>query len=262
MPSGIEHGLFALIENSGSRIAGLSLYRGRNRGAFEAHDKTRLDTLVPHLQRAFRFHADLARLKSRCEGTESALNEIPFGVIFFGPQSNIMHMNRQAQLLVSVGDGLKVSRNNLHAENRVEDVTLGRIIAAACTNGKKHGSRRGASLDISRRVGSPLKVQINDLHTPGVLVSELVVAIAFVHDKQHTPSLGPESLLEKYRLTPAESRVALLLSDGRSPREIAGTLGVTFNTVRSQIKNVYAKTSVRRQSEFVRLLIRGFQPRD
>jgi len=40
--------------------------------------------------------------------------------------------------------------------------------------------------------------------------------------------------------------VALLSSDGRVPREIAGKIGVTENTVRSQIKSIYNKTGVKR----------------
>jgi DNA-binding CsgD family transcriptional regulator len=50
-----------------------------------------------------------------------------------------------------------------------------------------------------------------------------------------------------YGLTLAESRVALLLSDGHAPRKIAEIVGVTDSTVRSQIKSVFSKTGVRRQ---------------
>jgi DNA-binding CsgD family transcriptional regulator len=55
--------------------------------------------------------------------------------------------------------------------------------------------------------------------------------------------------------TRAECRVALLLADGRSPREIAQTVGVSFETVRSQMKSIFAKTNVKRQGELIRLLL-------
>jgi DNA-binding CsgD family transcriptional regulator len=48
--------------------------------------------------------------------------------------------------------------------------------------------------------------------------------------------------------------LALLLGDGHAPRQIANTVGVTENTVRSQIKSIFTKTGVRRQSDLVRLL--------
>ena len=55
-------------------------------------------------------------------------------------------------------------------------------------------------------------------------------------------------------------RSTLMLSDGRAPREIAEKVGVTDNTVRSQIKSIFSKTGVRRQSDLVRLLLNSAQP--
>jgi len=58
-----------------------------------------------------------------------------------------------------------------------------------------------------------------------------------------------------YGLTPAECRVALLLGDGHAPRKIVNMVGVTDNTVRSQIKSIFSKTGVKRQGELIRLLM-------
>lgn len=58
-----------------------------------------------------------------------------------------------------------------------------------------------------------------------------------------------------YGLTPAQCRVALLLSDGHAPRKIASMVGVTDNTVHSQIKSIFSKTGVKRQGELIRLLV-------
>ena len=63
-----------------------------------------------------------------------------------------------------------------------------------------------------------------------------------------------------YGLTPAECRVALLLSDGRAPQEIAKMVGVTQNTVRSQIKSIFSKTGDGRQGELIQLLFRHSEP--
>jgi DNA-binding CsgD family transcriptional regulator len=49
--------------------------------------------------------------------------------------------------------------------------------------------------------------------------------------------------------------MALLLGDGHAPRKIANMVGVTDNTVRSQIKSIFSKTGVRRQGELIRLLL-------
>ena len=45
------------------------------------------------------------------------------------------------------------------------------------------------------------------------------------------------------------------LVDGLSLTEYAETAGVTVQTARSQIKAIFAKTGVRRQSELMRLVL-------
>jgi DNA-binding CsgD family transcriptional regulator len=68
--------------------------------------------------------------------------------------------------------------------------------------------------------------------------------------------LLPEEWLQQlYGLTPAESRLALLLAAGNAPKEAAQQLQVGISTVRSQLKSIFAKTDTNRQSELVRLLL-------
>jgi len=50
------------------------------------------------------------------------------------------------------------------------------------------------------------------------------------------------------------------LGDGHAPRKIANMVGVTDNTVRSQIKSIFSKTGVKRQDELIRLLLSNSGP--
>jgi DNA-binding CsgD family transcriptional regulator len=72
-----------------------------------------------------------------------------------------------------------------------------------------------------------------------------------------SPALRFCSTLRRWRsrtLTPAEARVAGLIAEGRSVEEITGSLSVSSNTVRTQLKSVFTKTGVGRQAELVTLL--------
>jgi DNA-binding CsgD family transcriptional regulator len=60
--------------------------------------------------------------------------------------------------------------------------------------------------------------------------------------------------VNRYGLTPAERRVAVLIGAGHSPREIAAQLGISFHTVRAHLRSTYAKTGVKRQTALARLL--------
>jgi DNA-binding CsgD family transcriptional regulator len=80
------------------------------------------------------------------------------------------------------------------------------------------------------------------------------VAIVFISDPELKPTLRSNILRELYGLTQAETRLALSLVDGRSLIETADSIGVTHETVRSQVKSVLHKTGTRRQGELTRLL--------
>jgi DNA-binding CsgD family transcriptional regulator len=55
-------------------------------------------------------------------------------------------------------------------------------------------------------------------------------------------------------LTPAERRVAVLVAEGRTNREVAAALFVTERTVASHLSHVYAKLGVRSRTELARQL--------
>ena len=63
------------------------------------------------------------------------------------------------------------------------------------------------------------------------------------------------SLKIVFGLTLAESRVALALLDGLSPKEIAYKHQVNLDTIRKQLQAIYKKTATKRQSDLVKLLL-------
>jgi DNA-binding CsgD family transcriptional regulator len=63
-------------------------------------------------------------------------------------------------------------------------------------------------------------------------------------------------LAESYRLTPSEARLAAHIAGGGSVAGYASKYGVSQGTARTHLKAVFAKTSVHRQSDLVRLLAR------
>ena len=60
-----------------------------------------------------------------------------------------------------------------------------------------------------------------------------------------------------YQFTKAEARVASLLIQGLTIKEICDDLDVSRNTVSSHLKKLFMKTDTQRQSDFTRLLLSG-----
>jgi DNA-binding CsgD family transcriptional regulator len=99
-----------------------------------------------------------------------------------------------------------------------------------------------------------------------IFVTPLPTARGFARDTRrlallvvgHRDQVGAmpsqDDLQHLFDLTPAESRVALTLCAGRSPKEIARDLHVSVATVRSHVASLLAKTGTSRQVQLVRLL--------
>jgi DNA-binding NarL/FixJ family response regulator len=61
--------------------------------------------------------------------------------------------------------------------------------------------------------------------------------------------------LGRYGLTAAETRLASMLMEGLALEQIATRLGVSRNTLRSQLRQIFRKTGTRRQAELVSRLL-------
>jgi DNA-binding NarL/FixJ family response regulator len=79
-------------------------------------------------------------------------------------------------------------------------------------------------------------------------------AAVFVRKAQlETPPLM-KTVARLYRLTPAEIRVLKALVEVGGVPAVAGALGVSNTTVRTHVKNLFAKTGMRRQADLVKLI--------
>ena len=56
-------------------------------------------------------------------------------------------------------------------------------------------------------------------------------------------------------LTPAESRVAVAVAEGKSVRAIAEAAGHTKDAIYWHLKHIYKKQSISRQADLVRLVL-------
>lgn len=253
---GLEHGLFAVVENNDLHSGSVSLFRSPSAPEFQTVEVELLNFLAPHLQRAFQIHGRLQDLRCRSLGMESACDLLPTGVILFGAQCEVLFMNRSATASLAEKDGLLVKRNKLLAERPNESALLSKAILEATSRSNGIGFPARTTLPVSRRNRPALQLLIAPLRGGGFeTVRANCRGMAFVIDPLQRPRPTTDILRAMFGLTAAECRVALLLGDGLSPREISQRVGISFNTVRSQIKNIFSKTNVKRQGQLVRLLV-------
>jgi len=71
------------------------------------------------------------------------------------------------------------------------------------------------------------------------------------------PKPGPPAaiLAKIFGLTPSEAKLACIIACGASPNLAARERSISRETVRNQLKSIFAKTNTHRQSELVALLL-------
>lgn len=94
----------------------------------------------------------------------------------------------------------------------------------------------------------PLRRSAYDLFRGGAIM----VAITMPRSQGSAPS--EEVLRRLFDLTSAETRFAMALSEGRSPKEAAREIGVTESSGRTYLARIFAKTGTHRQTELISLL--------
>ena len=172
------------------------------------------------------------------------------GVILADAGGRVLAANRPAHEILSLKDGLEFNREFLRAALPQETSALRNLIVAG---------RAPVFLSLSRPAGKrPLSVLVRHLSQDrDASSSEWPVTVVFVSDPDQRLELDPTGVKDLYGLTPAEATVASLVGVGQPALDAARRLGVQTNTVRMQLKQVYAKTGARRQSSLVYLIMSG-----
>jgi DNA-binding CsgD family transcriptional regulator len=90
----------------------------------------------------------------------------------------------------------------------------------------------------------------------GMSVAQMYgICVVNVVDPSEEVLISAVTLQKVFDLTPAESKISIALASGSSPQEIAVNNKVSIGTVRNQIKSIYSKIGVKRQSELVRVVL-------
>jgi len=182
---------------------------------------------------------------------------VTVGVILVSSSAHVISMNGAARRLIDAGTGLSVGSGGIRASRPRETCLLHALIDAASQRTMLSGLHSGGALRIPRfDERSALEVLVAPFHANGAARREArVAAVIYVID----PTVGSSScgaqFARAHALTPAEARVASLIASGHTGRQAAEHLGISYNTLKTHLKQVFAKTGARRQVGLIRLMM-------
>jgi DNA-binding CsgD family transcriptional regulator len=261
-PQGLapESPLVHLISSAeGKPIAGMVVFQREGHRALGDDDVALLDALAPHLNRAYQIHCKLSEVRHEHRALREVMDRLPTGVILLDKDARIVLTNRSADQILATGDGIRSERGRPRLDDPRQERAFQQVVARAVLSQPRPGHTSGGTLSVSRPSGRrayPLTVIPLLAPPPGTSLGE-AVAVVFLADPEGTQISATDVLEALYDLTPAEAELLRLLAEGRSLDEVATLRRVTRNTVRSQLKQVFAKTGTSRQGELVHLVLTG-----
>lgn len=222
-----------------------------------------LERLLPHLRRACRISLQNFVYSTQALVGHMLVNKLRQPVLLMGMNGEVMHANEAAQellrstQLVAVEDGrLRLPARPLQELLREcarleEEVKSG----AAAPAGEAGQFRSLLVADEHRRESVyAFYTVLSPQGAMGTFGLRPVAMLLFYHPRS-APAIDGSLLYAVFGLTPAESRIATLLAEGLSLKQIAQAQGTQHDTVRKQLRSIYQKTATNRQPELIRLLL-------
>jgi DNA-binding CsgD family transcriptional regulator/PAS domain-containing protein len=256
-PQGLLYRLSAVLIREEADLCYFATWRGSKDPPF-GFDEIRLcRTLAPHLRSAVQMRRQLAMLEVERNAALEVLDRLPTAVVLCDQGGTPVIVNGAAREILANSDGLLVRGGKLAASRPLETNALENLIIDAASAARGQGERAGGMLSVSRDSGSrPLSVLVAPMQAPsGVPGHRRIAAALFISDPESVILTNQDRLLQLYGLTPAESRLAAQIAQGRSLEEAAAMLNIKTQTARSYVKRILGKTGTKRQVELVRLLL-------
>lgn len=237
--------LIVRMFDDGHVTRSMHLNYGKRTGRTTATGRRELEGAFAHLKRAAALSHEVGRLSACGAALGSALEASAGCAMLLDRAARIRFATEAAEALLRRSDGLSYQQGRLRASRLADEAGLQRLVTLAVGGAGRR--RTGGSLQIDV-AGRAMLFTITPL---GLVTSSGDDPVAMVTLRDRDLSGPPlNRLLDKrFGLTSAERRIALMLAAGSSPRQIAETRDISYNTVRNHLKKIYDKCGVRRQGE-------------
>jgi DNA-binding CsgD family transcriptional regulator/PAS domain-containing protein len=230
----------------------LTTTRPKEKGPLTEDECELIRRLIPFLQGAARLHERLTRQGTELEAIRAHLDQTPLGIAMIGLEGHVILTNRRMSEILRADDGLSLQDNRIRIqEEGLRDLHKWLQLAQ---QGRASTKRMAVPRPTGRRaywltlspISSQSEIRFGALQP---------LATVTVVDPEQRLAPRPELLAELYRLTPAECKLAALITEGLTLEEVAERQFISPHTAKTHLKRILSKTQTRRQSELVRLLL-------
>ena len=189
----------------------------------------------------------------------ATLDHFDAGFVAVLPDSTILHANRTAREMISGGWPIQASNGCLQAcSKKATSLLLNSLRQLSGSN--ESSPPDGICLDVCLADATSPKggaiATMKPLVDAKLNPSPVALFVTSLRSRRDCPLSG---VAECFGLTPAETRTLHRFLEGGTVAEAALALGVSENTVKTHLQNIFAKTRLSRQGQLIRL-VNDFKP--
>ncbi|MDE0005494.1 MAG: helix-turn-helix transcriptional regulator [Rhodospirillaceae bacterium] len=211
--------------------------------------------LLPHLRQYVRVYHALAGADALGATLAGLLERTGTGIVELDRRGRIVAANDCARALLLRGDRLYDEDGLLFARAQRDNTELQRLLARALPPFGRRGV--SGSMTVQRsKFSLPLMLHVTPVDRQDREHGSWPVAVlVLVSYPGSVNSIDPATVAAALGLTRMESRVAVMLAEGKSVGEIAESTGRKASTIRWHLQQIYQKHGISRQAELVRLVL-------
>ncbi|WP_146010146.1 helix-turn-helix transcriptional regulator [Burkholderia sp. WAC0059] len=243
--------------------------RRAEQGPFDADALALLERLTPHLARAAQLQVSRYVFSTDTLVSHAFMNRWRQPVMLVTTNGEVLRSNEAARRLLGATtlvhlDGRFVALAGPHHERFIDDIGQSEIRLRGGEAGALDEATRFRVMRIVEPAGNGATAPEDVLYAFYNLMAPAdgasarglrAIAMLVLYHPRSAPPVDERLLATAFDLTPAECRIAHLLVEGLTQKEIAARVGVQHDTVRKQLQSIFQKTSTHRQPELLRLLL-------
>jgi DNA-binding CsgD family transcriptional regulator len=218
--------------------------------------RRRFELITPHVRRAMLIGKVINLHRVEAATLADSLDELASGVVIVDSTGRIIHANLRAHRLIAEANVLRATNGRIAALDPQGSRVLLDVFNAAQAGDAAVG-KGGIATPLTARTGERYIAHVLPL-TSGARrkagVSYSATAAMFIRRAAMDLPSPPEAVARQFKLTPAELRVLFAIVEIGGVPEVAPVLGVSEQTVKSQLHRIYDKTATRRQADLVKLV--------
>jgi DNA-binding CsgD family transcriptional regulator len=202
--------------------------------------------LAPHLKRAFDFIKKRDLVAPENQAARSLFDNFGAGLFYVSDRRRLRWSNTAADAMLAAGFPVRLASDgkvSIRCQRSAAALELllvrgaGRSIGPITSFVRSDHNADAFRLTIVKFQSSPL-TELLDGPTVAVIAEPFMVMP--LKDRQ-------VAIMENSSLTVTEVKVALSIASGNKPREVAETLGISYETARTHLRSIYSKLGVNSQ---------------